>query len=94
MSTSRAVAALTRVGVRDSDQMLQGIRNARDEEGFRDSGSVYWGKRTYAQSLGMQIVLWAFQCVQWNTLISSISPSAEALLYAFELTHPVKICGN
>lgn len=74
--------------------MLQGIRNARDEEGFRDSGSVYWGKRTYAQSLGMQIVLWAFQCVQWNTLISSISPSAEALLYAFELTHPVKICGN
>lgn len=61
-------------------------------KGLKTSGEVSIGAIGLKQSSGMQIVLWAFQCVHRNTLMSSISPSTEALLYAFELTHPVKIC--
>lgn len=66
---------------------MQNIRKS-----LKTSEEVSIGAIELKQSLGMQMILWAFQCVHWNTLMSSISPTTKALLYTFELTHPVKIC--
>lgn len=70
---------ITRVRVCASNQMQE------SRKGLKTSGEVSTGAMGCKQLLGMQIILWASQCVHWNMLMSSVFPSAEALFYALEL---------